>query len=97
MKEKIYLLFTISCLVLALGWASNRALTYYDPPKEVYWEEYRVPRDMYLWQVASELSNQFRRHPDTLVKAMEEKNHLGDNYLREGQTILIPQKFLGPK
>ena len=90
MKEKIVLLFTILCLVLGFGWALNKALTYYDPPKEIKWVKYEAPKDMYLWQLGSELSNQFRRHPDTMVKVVYGKNRLNDYYLPEGKTILIP-------
>jgi hypothetical protein len=93
MKEKIYLLFTILCLVLVFGWALNKALTYYDPPKKIKWVEYKVPKEgRYLSQVACELSNQFRKHPDTLVKVIYEKNHLNDYYLKGGEAILIPSK-----
>lgn len=92
MKEKIVTLFTILFLVLAFGWGLNKALSYYDPPKNIEWVEYEVPKNMYLWQVACELSNQFRRHPDTLVKVIYEKNHLNDYYLREGEVISIPSK-----
>ena len=93
MKEKMVILFTILCLVLALGWALNNALSYYDPPTKIKWVEYKVPKEgEYLSQIASKLSNQFRKHPSTLVDVMYEKNHLSDYYLPGGETILIPGK-----
>jgi len=91
MKEKLAILSAILVLVLVLGWALNSALSYYDPPtgKRV---EYKVPRNMYLWQVASELSNQFRKHPGTLADVIYKENDLSDNYLPAGKVILIPGK-----
>lgn len=89
MRGKIIILSVI--FVLALGWALNHALSYYDPPKNIKWVEYQVPKNMYLWQVASGLSNKFGRHPGTLTEMIYQENHLSDNYLRQGETILVPQ------
>ncbi len=94
MKEKIAILLTALGWAFLFGWGLNRTLSYYDPPEKVKWVEYEVPKDMYLWRVASELSNQFRKHPQVLVKIISEKNNINDNdyYLLKGRIILIPSK-----
>jgi hypothetical protein len=89
MKAKIA---TILLFVLVFGWALNHALSYYDPPKKFKWVEYRVPKNMYLSQVAAGLSNQFGKHPGTLTEMIYQENHLNDYYLPEGEIILIPGK-----
>lgn len=91
MKEKIFSLVMIVCLVFTVVSGLNYALSRFDPPaKNTQWIEYTSSKDMYVSQVAGELSNKLKRSPDTLVRVISEKNNLKDYFLAKGTTILVP-------
>ncbi len=79
-------------VALLMVWFANRGLDYYNPPHNVKWVEYQIPKNVYLWNLVTELrlSDHMKKDHQLVVRMIKDKNHLKSFYLYRGDEILIP-------
>ncbi len=93
-SKKMDLVLIIIAIILCgvLFLSANKTLDRYDEPTQINWVNYKISKDMYLWELATELADKFNKDPQMLIKLIGNENRLGKNFfLKKGDEIGIPQ------